>query len=320
MDAITAFQPPPLRLVDGALLVSPTQLHTMKTCMQMWSYRNVWRREANVVAMARDAGKALHSALEAGYKGADVEQQRAALAAGFAGLTLPDGEYRTEARYAEVLEKYREQWVGKEPFSTRGVEVPFAVRLGEIPMAHGMVPVILNGIIDRVLDWSGITYIADTKTMNDWGDWKQLEWERAAQPRLYCWALGELQRDHPELGLPGGIKGFMLDAVIIRKPTTSVRATKPREEFKRITYPYTQAQLDEAAANALGWVQAAVDQHASGRFLQNEDVCAHHYGRRCSYWDICSVPVEQRSMVLSSDLYRDKVDRELTSNESEVEV
>jgi hypothetical protein len=318
---------PSLTLVDGSLRISPTQLHTMKTCMQMWAFKNVWRREANVTAPARDAGKALHAALEAGYKGQSVEQQREALAKGFRGLTLPDDEYRTEARYAEVLGKYREEFAGKEGFTTLGVEVPFAVELGEVrvvryervqegPSERSMaitqdVPVILNGLIDRVLLWDNFTFIADTKTMNDWGDYKQLEWERAAQPKLYCWALSKLQAAHPELGLPSAAKGFMLDAIIIRKPTTSSRTTRPREEFKRIWYHYSPEQLEEAATNALGWVQAAVDQHAAGRFLMNEDVCAHHYGRKCPYWDVCSVPLEQREMVLGSDYYKDKVEREV---------
>lgn len=314
-------QLPPLTLIEGnKLLVSPSQLSTMKTCPTMWLYKYLHRREGNHAAPARDAGKAFHSAIEAGFKvartGADAATQLATardeLHRGFKGFTLPDGEYRTEVRYAEVLEKYQEHW-RHEQFETLGIEVPFAVELGQVSEPYNgggerTLTVVLNGIIDRIISFDGITWVADSKTMNKWADWTQDEWARAAQPKLYAWALSQLQHQHPELGLPSGVKGFMLDAIIIRKPSESSRVKLPREEFKRLRYAYTAEQLEETRQNALGWVEAIVGMTATGCFLQSEHACAYNFGRRCTYWDVCTVPAEQRMLVLQSDLYRDKQD------------
>jgi hypothetical protein len=305
---------PTLQLVDGRLLVSPTQIETIKQCFTQWRWKYLHRRVANRPSPARDGGKAMHSGLELIFKGrlagkdeqSVMEAARTALHDGFKGIDLPEDEYRTEARYQAVLEAYVAHWKNQgEEFETLAVERPFEVPLGQIAMAHGMVPVHLRGIIDRVVAWGNVAYVADTKTMNDWGSRKQDEWERAAAPKLYAYALNQLAS---ELKLPGTVQGFMLDAIVIRKPTTNPRAKLPREEFHRLRYPYTEAQLIETRDNALAWVQMAVDQAASGRFLMQEQSCANLWGRRCDYWEVCSVPVEQRAMVLASDYFMDKVE------------
>lgn len=341
MSTTTTLTPPPLTLLGDALVVSPSQLEQMKRCPQHWAFLNVHKRQANVPNIAAAAGKALHAALEVGYKLADREpalevqaRQREALHAGFRDLVLPDYEYRTEQRYTEVLDAYREHWQA-EALETLGVELTFAVDLGSIAVpeafwrsqnssAQPRLRIILRGIIDRLLrqrDGTDVIFVGDSKTMKSWNDYgsgKTDEWAVNPQPRLYAYALNELQKQEPRLGLAGGVKGFLLDAIVIREPfsertqaSAALKAkARPRNEFHRHCYYYQPWELAEARDNALAWVAQVVQQHGTGTFLRNEHQCANWYGRRCPYWDVCGVPADQRALVLGSDVFKDKTERD----------
>jgi hypothetical protein len=373
---------PPLTLLGGdTLVISPSQLEQMKLCFQHWSYLQVHRRQANRDSMAAAAGKALHAALEVGYKlegrmpPTQVEEkQREALHTHFKDLVLSDSEYRTELRFQEVLTDYKARWKD-EQMVTLGVEVPFAIELGSISVpeefwrsqnqgcvhdfdsrpvtidglcadvglrcrkcrGHKWITstsdqldytdmplrVILRGIIDRIARFRGeeMVLVCDSKTMKDWderGTTKVDGWGVNPQPKLYALALQQLQAANPHLGLPEGVKGFLLDAIIVRAPyaestlksAARMAKAKPRNDFKRIRYIYKQWELDEVRANALSWVQSAIEQHTRGAMQRNEHQCAVWFGGRCPYWDVCTMPEAQRAMILSSDLFRDKTERE----------
>lgn len=325
---------PPLRLVDGALLVSPTQLDDIRRCFQYWGYKHVWRREPNVPAAQRDCGKAGHAGLEALVKarlqGATEDDARnameRALLTAFKGITVPEDEaWRTPIRYLEALHGYCDYW-GEDSFKTLACEVPFAIRLGEVPYRGAMLLIILRGVIDRVLQFEhNVVAIGDYKFKKDWSSAAQTQYERDPQFKLYALALTELQRDHPELGLPGAATAALIDVIVLRAPFTknygeaALAKMKPRTEYKRARYPYTPEQLEESRQQALGWVAMAVQQHEQGRFVQAESRCSFFFGNAvCPMLEVCKVPVEQRGMVLASDYFRNKVERELTINNDEV--
>lgn len=331
---------PPLTLVNGALQVSPTQLDDMRRCFEYWGYKHVHRREPNTAAPERDCGKAGHAGLqaygEARLAGATEADARAAMhdavVAAFRSITVPDDEaWRTPVRYNEALVGYLDHY-GQDPFEVLGVEVAFSVPLGEVQVPGDMgariagnevdgfsvvqdvrtVPVVLRGIIDRVIRWDGIVRVGDYKFKSDWGDAAQAQYSRDPQFKLYAWALRELQASgtRPDLGAPSDVTGSVIDAIVLRKPLTGTRESKvPRTEYRRVHYPYTLAQLEESRQHALSWVRMALQQHSEGAFVQNESKCSFFFGKRCCpYLDICSVPVDQRQLVLSSDYYRDKVE------------
>lgn len=340
---------PPLNLVDGALLVSPTQLGQMRRCFQEWGFRNVHRREPNAPAANRDAGRAGHAGLETYVKARmrglsehdAIAAMELAVNEAFVGIQIPEQDaWRTPVRYIEALRGYLAHW-GPEPFTTLACEVPFAIKLGDIEqpdfdalaenLQFGLIegdlgykqsvnhlPVILRGVIDRVVLWDNVVSITDYKFKDNWSDGTQVQYERDPQFKLYALALNELQAAHPELGLPTATKGAMVDAIVLREPfkrnysAEAQAKMKPRTEYKRCRYFFTTAQLEETRRHALGWIKMALDQHAAGSFVQNEGSCAFHFGqRRCPFLEVCAVPQEQRAMVLASDYFRDKQERDL---------
>lgn len=334
---------PPLEMLDGDTLVfSPSGLDLLKACQRHWSFRYLWRRQRATFSASQVAGKAFHAALQLRYQMARSgpvtpevqEAMEARLSEGFQGVELPLDEHRTETRFREVLRGFNKHY-GAENFEVLGCEVPLAVPLGEVEPPDGFwmaatgrtnfkegsfykkpVRVVLKGIIDRLLRMAdGTVMVADTKTMSDWKEQQQTAWQAAAAPKAYAWGLQELSRRHPELGLPTQVHGFLLEAVVVRKPLspdTQAKAEKsaayaaklrPREEFFRLPFYYSQESLEEWRANTLAWVRTLLDNYARGELPYNERHCCNWYSGNCPFWDCCSQPVAQRELVLASDLY-----------------
>lgn len=323
--------PPPLQLLDHeTIVVSATQLEAMQTCPQMWSYRYQWRRERAWDVASRDGGKALDAALNLRYStlgGQPVQptdpivgQMEQLVEQGFAGLELPDTEYRTAARYKQVLAAYNAHYAS-EPFDVIGQpQLPVCCQLGWVempdydskyaPAFKRPVRVLLHGILDLLVRIRATqqVLVTDNKTMNQWGTSKVTEWENAGQPKGYAWMVQKLAAEHPELGLPTQVHGFMLNALVIRPPLQRERkdgSNAPREEFHRHVVYYTQERLEEWRANALLWVETTLRHAANGRYPHNEKACANHYGRPCPFLPVCTEPEASRPIVLASDLYRD---------------
>lgn len=253
-----------LELLDhDTLVVSPTQLSTIKTCPRMWLYNYLYRRVRAGAFAARDGGKAFDDALNRRYRQAsrgpvtpDLEAaMQADIDAGFAGLDLPLDEYRTAARYKEVVTAYNEYY-RDEPFEVLGVQVPFTVELGDVatcvafwetyasalePSARELamtklraydlpprVRVLLHGILDLLVRHrdTGMTLVVDTKTSNSWDARRQSEYDNHAQMKAYAWAMPRLKAQGEALGLndaalarlPEVVHGCMVNAVVIRPP------------------------------------------------------------------------------------------------------
>lgn len=272
-----------------------------------------------------------------------------AVTTAFRTIQVPDDEaWRTPIRYNEALLGYCDHWQGDTSYEVVSCETPFTIKLGELEVPWETVleprfselaarealgtataeeqaelekldtmrdqphylPIMLRGIIDRVLRRGNSTIIGDFKFKNDWSSAAQSQYQRDPQFKLYMLALHELQGGQRDLGDPGPVGGAVIDAIVLRAPLSRETArSKPRTEYQRVYFPYTYAQLEETRQHALGWVKMALRQHAEGNFVQNESRCSFFFGKRCCpFLDVCSVPVEQRAMVLDSDYFKDKVD------------
>lgn len=170
--------------------------------------------------------------------------------------------------------------------------------------------VIMQGILDKLIrDNEGHVLVADTKTMNSYSDRTVTQWENASQPKAYAWCLQELARLNPDAGLPERVHGFLLNAVVIRKPYVEGRAipknAQPRFEFHRPRFFYTPEMLAECRQHTLDWIGMALQWVANDRFPMNEGSCANHYGKPCPYLPVCQTRAEQREDVLGSDLFKD---------------
>lgn len=338
-----------LTLVDhSAFVVSPSQLETIRTCPRQFLYKYLHRRVEVVPDAATQGGKAFDQALNLRYQrlGAsaitpEVEaEQLAIIDRAYEGVELPLEEFRTPARYKEVVQAYNQHW-GEEPFRVLGVQVPFMVELGDVYPRHastqgqelpGVVRVLLRGILDLFVQLGDYTIIVDTKTSkSDIGG----SYDNSAQMKAYCWSLQELARTNPGAGLPPRVHAAMINGVTIRPPykegwspgkkfddatgkwvRTAKSTDRPRNDFMR-TMPcfYSAERLEEWRQDTLLWVETALGWVTRGHFPQSENHCTFHqeaaftsygyYGKPCPYLGVCSVPAEQRAMVLASDMFMD---------------
>lgn len=330
-------------LGHDTLVISITQLEKIKTCARMWLYNYLYRRVRASVSPAAQGGKAFDAALNYRYQTLgnapctpEVEAEMLRIIdAAYEGVELPLDEYRTAARYKEVVQAYNEHWQG-EPFEVLGVQVPFAVELGsvEVPSQfwwrRGEVPftgevtcfdgnvegrwdarrirVILHGILDLFVRLNNHVMIVDTKTSKSG---KEGAYENSSQMKGYSWALPELARTNPDAGLPERVHGCFINEVVIREPyrnpAYAQRATtKARNEFKR-TLPafYTPERLEEWRQDTLLHVEQALGWVARNHFPQSEKHCSFYYGSKCPYIGVCSLPAEQRHLALASDEFMD---------------
>jgi hypothetical protein len=343
---------PKLELLDHqTIVVSPSQLEVIRSCPRMWYFKHLCRRVEVVPEAATMGGHAFDSALNLRYQklgGAPCDlateaEMHALIDAAYRDVELPLDEFRTPARYKEVISAYNAHWQ-QEPFEVLGVQVPFAVELGsvEVPdsfwvaywhaqqlQANGQlkttdihcaprVRVILRGILDLFIRVGEHVFIMDTKTSkNDIGS----GYSNSAQMKAYMWALQELARVNPDAGLPPRVHGTMINGVVIRPPyKNSVRKPtdkdRPRNDFTR-TFPefFSQERLEEWRRDTLLWVEQALGWVARDHFPQKERHCTFHvdasftnygyYGKCCPYLQVCPLPKEQRLTTLESDLYMD---------------
>ncbi len=317
-----------LTLRDGhTLLVSPTQIDRMKTCMRMWRHNYVDLRVAARAAAARDGGKAFDAAMNirytrSGSAAPDAACEAAQIAASdavFATLDLPLDEWRTAARYADAIRLYNEHY-RDEPFDVLGVQQPFEVALGRIAVPRTFWPAIgrpafdiscpeyvqirLHGILDlRVRHRStGLGYVMDTKVKGRWGAAEQAEFDNSGQMKAYCWAVPQATGE--------AVEGAWINAIVLREPykrisSATAATAKPRTEFHRFIVSYSAERLEEWRRDALAYVRQALACVAEDHFPQNERHCASFYGRKCDYIDVCKAPLAQRALILGSDEFED---------------
>lgn len=322
-----------LTLLDHqTLVVSPSQLDEIKTCARRWLYKYIYRRAPATGHPATIGGKAVDAALNYRYTTLgggkvtpEVEARMLAIVdEGYKGVTLDFDEYRTPARYKEVVQAYN-QWWPEERFKVLGVQVPFAVELGEVPIigyrfwdkvgwdTHNppaFVKILLQGIMDMVVELpDGSISIVDTKTNKEALKGAYLN---SAQMKAYGWAMQELARVNPDCGLPPKVNSTFINQLIIRPPYKNPAYVgksnaKPRNEFHR-TFPemLKPELLEEWRADTLLHVEQALGWVARDHFPANERMCNMLYGKPCCYRDeVCLVTPEQRIFGLGCDKFTD---------------
>lgn len=203
--------------------------------------------------------------------------------------------------------------------------------------------IVYQGRMDLLVQWTdeatggaGQILVVDTKTMQQWEDSKkQTEYRRSAQLKGYMWLVQKiceagLWRKPMQVTLAGdeGIReittstpwmdsilrddiqpslvyGYMYNAVIVRAESTKSKTPTPREEFKRLRFWPSQADLEEWRLNTLAMCADMLAADASGRWPEHHSSCASQWGRPCSHIEVCDAPPEQRELGLSLDLFMD---------------
>lgn len=315
---------------DFILRIDNTTLEIFQGCPRAAENYCVKRRQA-IPTAALQFGGAIHVGLEHLYRD------------GFSSLTFaieaclenldklkfrdPD-EWRTPLIAQDTLEKYVAHYgkhgdpikpikVNDKPF----IERPFALVLGEIQInsevgyfahellqTHETAPsdercpdgklyiakltVLWTGRIDIAANYGDAhVYIVDHKTSSIGGAQFFKDFMLSQQMVGYNWAGRRMLPEHK-------IIGTVVNAIIQRRPTKTGRAL----EFERQTYFHTDWHVAEWEKDVMSQVATFVHSLVEGFFPKQTRQCFGKYGQ-CQYHNACTLPPEQRHIILDSPEY-----------------
>lgn len=195
---------------------------------------------------------------------------------------------------------------------TNDAEQEENVTRGEYPLSMGyeepFVPTSVTcsiewtGIVDMIADLSGEHWLVDHKTTSILsGDFFD-GFEIAMQPVGYVSAA---RAAFPELD----IQGFMVNVLACRKPVSAVTAAGKKSTAKsfephRRFYKYDQWKENEFRTDALALIEEFIANLTGNYFPRKTQWCIGKYGK-CAFFEVCSLPPEQRMMMLESGTYTD---------------
>jgi len=248
-------------------------------------------------------------------------------------------EWRTQARALQAFAAYNAAYPA-ESWEVLGVEEEFEVELGILEIegreSDTYVKVIFRGIRDLRVRWHDAIWVVDHKTMTEWSDLTADEGKASFQFQGYAWVEREFTRGggissagttgqtrsqrseqnrvEQEAAAHAGnqsrpldlnIGGVIGNYLIARPPYSEgykPRANAlPRDQFERIPYPFSDAQLDEWHGRAMRLAKRIWTAWRDEEWDQHSTACAH-WGR-CEYYQLCweTDPAYRMSAALGAD-------------------
>lgn len=301
---------------DWLLQLDNTTSSIFQTCPRSAKFYTVYRRQRPDRAPLVFGG-AIHMGLETIYK-YGFEQEKAGIMAILNYFEQHPyslaGEWRTPSYAVEAFRAYCEYWSlmdNLKPISSEWVEKAFALNIGcfpinaTLPFSYAQLTEEPNEekmyIATLHVQWSGKIdilatngdsqkWVVDHKTSSMGGVTFFNDFMIGQQTHGYKWAAEEI------LGEP--VAGFILNALLIRKPTKTGKGI----EFDRRVYHYSPESVLEWKADMLQTVENFVHALTTDSFPKYTSWCMGKYGA-CPYHDVCTLPAEQRRFMLFSDQY-----------------
>ncbi len=317
--------------------IDNTTLATFRSCPRAFEFYACYGRDT----AHRDAlnyGSAIHSALETFYRDdADYDVLCDVLRTSFHEKPTDSDSWRTFDHAAEAIRRYlvwHEQmlpWtVLQSADGRRHVELPFRRYMFTYNVAHkvhsNVFPVVLDwpiqlvasnvdaevslvdsvaaqtmklavtkihvhytGKIDMLVEQDGAVAVVDHKTTSIEGSTFWSQFTLSAQMRGYCWAASQL--------LGTDVQRCVIDALVGRKPTK----TGTPHEFSRMTFRYSNEQIDAWRYDAEQQCRTLLDQFVKGYFPTNTDSC---YGKfPCQFREVCPLPLNTQATALRSGAF-----------------
>jgi hypothetical protein len=306
---------------DYVLRIDNSTLEYFQSCARAAEFYCVQRRQA-VPSAALTFGGAIHLGLEVFYREGFSALDKAidVTVKYLEALTFRDPEeWRTPAIAEDTIRKYHAKYASYdpiEPIRVDGVpfiEKPFSLTLGEI-LVDAEIPYDPDLLTDSVsgpdalyihnltIFWSGRidiaahygdqhVYVVDHKTSSIGGPQFFADFMLSQQMVGYNWALRQLLPSHH-------IVGTVVNAIIQRKPTRTGRAL----DFERQTYFHTDWHVAEWRTDVIHHVENFLHSLLSGYFPKCTKWCFGKYGK-CPYHDVCTLPPEQRAIMLATPSY-----------------
>lgn len=313
------------------LTLSASGANTLQLCPAKYSWAYVTGIEAVSPRAGQNYGTSLHLPLAHRYRNwnkslAAVESEGSEIIERhFAEHPQPEmgskgrPEWRTAMRAQQAWRAYNERYPA-EDFEVLGVEEPFEVELGGFstplrePTSYGeaidsvSLTVKFRGIRDLRVRWHDSLWVVDHKTSTEWSDLSVDEGKCSFQFMGYAWVERLATR------VPFGqdetpVGGVIGNYLISRQPYSEGRKVTardlPRDQFERVPYPYSDAQLDEWHARAMGVAKDLWRHWSEGEWPQRSTACAH-WGR-CEYYQLCweTDPAYRMAAALGGD-YRQR--------------
>lgn len=331
----------PLPLIDGAFFIDNSTLELLATCPRALEYHTLHRRILAASKPSLNFGSAEHLALDYRYRvcrnaapDALEESEQAAILAKYFSENVPPEDTHLNLNWAiEVMKKYNETYQ-VEPFNLlvadndmlnaqgevmfkKGdplVEMPFALHLFDATVNPGIyidngagdpvkvhsIPVFYSGRIDLPVMWNNFLTIIDHKTTGrDLTDWYFKEQRVSPQFPGYCWSFEQLTGQK--------VQAFCINAIRSRLPPQKPKAGMDawwRSGFFRHTEFIFPWHLEEWKRNTIALIEEFFWYFQRGYFPQKKKWCSGKYGL-CSYYDVCDVRSEERSLMLESTLFTD---------------
>jgi hypothetical protein len=306
---------------DYILRIDNTTLEIFQGCPRAAEFYCVNRRQA-IPSAALQFGGAVHVGLEHLYRHGFHELSFAIDAAlkNLDEIKFRDPEeWRTPLVLQDTLEKYVEKYGGDDavkPIKVDGekfIERPFSLVLGEIEIndklsyssqtltqtgneTEGLyiakLTILWSGRIDIAANYGDAhVYVVDHKTTSIGGPQFFADFMLSQQMVGYNWALRRMLPSHAVLGT-------VVNAIMQRRPTKTGRAL----EFERQVYFHTKWHIEEWERDVMSQVETFVHSLNEGFFPKQTKQCFGRYGK-CPYHDVCSIPPNQRHLILGSDEY-----------------
>lgn len=296
-------------LIDGAFVIDNSNFEVITTCPRAALYQILHKRKSAGHKAALNFGGGIHAGLEVRYKSPEAtvyvlpqtySAQCEALMAYLEKNPIRDDEFRTPTFAAEVLRQYNQNYTS-EPFSviqdSQGsglVELAFAVPIGEV----SGIPCVWSGKVDIAIQWEGRYWVLDHKTTSILGSTYFNQFYNSNQMIGYCWALEHV--------LGQQVAGALINVLAIRRPTKTGKSI----EFVRQRFEYPRSRIEEWQGNTLSIIENFFHEcekpleNESERFPMHTQWCIAKFGQ-CQYFDVCTVPSQQRMQMLNSGLYED---------------
>lgn len=278
-------------------LLDNSMLETFQQCPRQFYYKYLRKRCAEGQRPSLNFGTAVHRALRYRYRFAEVPSERdTRIMQRIVERHLrihpqPADDHRDAVLCQAIVERYNERYPKEEwqvLKTNRGafVEFSFAIPLRERGFVY-------CGRIDlAVREPDGTIWIVDHKTTFQLGTSFFTEKLNSGQLKGYCWAFWKATGTRPV--------GAILNAIRVRPPART-RQPVEDDDFERQRTYLSEESLVEWEENA---IQVADSIRRAQYYPMHTSWCFGKYGR-CEYWDVCSLPKEQREAVLQSGLYRD---------------
>lgn len=313
---------PPLPIVDGWLFYDNSTLEKYQACARLYQYSSLAKRKPRGRNSPLNFGSGIHAAMEARYKSpsydlvdADTEQKMfQALTTHFAENPQDDDEYRSPDLANRLVIQYNKKYmceafeVCKAQDGSPLVEYPFAFPIlnekGEPKIftytdengSTHMLRVMYTGKIDLLLREHHQFFTLDHKTAFMFGNTFFNDQNMIDQHVGYCYIA-----DRTIEGCT--TSGYIVNAIRTRKPSKS--APDPTgEDFDRRRYYVTEARKQEWRRNTIALIEEILFNYSRQYMPTRRKSCLGKYGA-CAFYDICSLPEEQREATLNSGLFED---------------